>query len=138
MFIRHFPLIRNRGKRSAFLLVEDEPSDGLMLEELLLKAGHRVISEARVDRAADLLRDTAYPLAGLITAVELKTCQSGWELASLARQFRPDIPVIYLTRYSEQGWVAKGVPNSRLVEKPCDPAAVISAVKTLLKPAVHQ
>jgi DNA-binding response OmpR family regulator len=133
MLSRTLEVIRNRRRRPAILLVEDEPTERLAIEEALLRAGHRVVAEAQADDAADLLRNTDYPLAALITGVELGAGRSGWELASLARQFRPDIPVIYLTRYSEGAWPTNGVRGSRLIQKPSDPSKILSAVKALLK-----
>jgi DNA-binding response OmpR family regulator len=122
-----------RRNRSALLLVEDEPIVRLELEAALSKAGHRVIAEARADRAGEIIRDTRRPLAALITGVELDAGDCGWELANLARQFRPDIPVIYLSRFSEAAWISKGVPGSKLVHKPSDPREVGSVLTALLR-----
>ena len=69
----------------------------------------------------------------LITAVELATGQCGWVLASLARQLRPNIPVLYLTSYSEAAWAIRGVSGSKLIQKPSEPAAVVSQVDVLLR-----
>jgi DNA-binding response OmpR family regulator len=115
------------------LLVEDEPSERLQIEEALMKAGHRVVAEDEPGRAADLLRNRDYPLAALITSVELHEGKSGWELAKLARQLRPDLAVVYLTRFSADAWAVRGVHGSRLVRKPGDPREVVSTVKAMLR-----
>jgi CheY-like chemotaxis protein len=133
MFSRALQVISNRRRPPPLLLVEDEPSERFLIEEALLKAGHRVVAEARADRAADLLRNRDYPLGALITAVELHAGQSGWELAKLARQNRPAIPVIYLTRYSEGAWGVQGVRGSRLARKPSDASQIVALINGLLR-----
>jgi DNA-binding response OmpR family regulator len=132
MLSRALEALRSR-RRTAILLVEDELTDRLAIENALSRAGHRVIPEAQPDRAADLLCDGAYPLTCLITSVELGIGRSGWELASLAREVRPDIPVIYLNRYSEGAWPTRGVLGSRLVQKPVDPQAVAARAQSLME-----
>jgi DNA-binding response OmpR family regulator len=56
----------------------------------------------------------------------------GWQLATLAREINPELPVVYMTAASAAEWAAHGVPNSILLQKPFAPAQLVTAVSQLL------
>jgi DNA-binding response OmpR family regulator len=64
--------------------------------------------------------------------VKLKGATSGWDLAHMARERAPDLPVIYMTGRSADDWAKLGVPSSILLAKPFAPAQLVTAASRLL------
>lgn len=56
----------------------------------------------------------------------------GWEVAHVARELNPSIPVTYLSGDSAVEWSANGVPNSLMLQKPFAMAQLITGVTTLM------
>lgn len=61
---------------------------------------------------------------------------NGWQLATVARQGNPNLPVVYMTAASGEEWAAHGVPNSILLQKPFAPVQLVTAVSQLLNKGV--
>lgn len=119
-------------ERVTILLAEDE---GLLLmefEDALSEAGFNVIAETNAKKAIDRLRSGDPPIDGLITDVLFHGSPDGWEVARIAREITPDIPIVYITGYSSADWASKGVPKSIRLEKPFAVAQLIAALSQLL------
>jgi DNA-binding response OmpR family regulator len=118
---------------SPLLIVEDQPAIQMLLEDIFEGAGFAVRVAGNGAEALAVLEDDELKLAGLITDIRLGTGLTGWDIARQARERRPDLPVIYITGFSEESWTARGVPNSVLVPKPFTPASILTAVRGLLQ-----
>lgn len=84
--------------------------------------------------AIDLLEGDA-SLFAVVTDGRLGTGPSGWDVAHLARELTPTMPVIYITEDSANLWSAYGVPSTIVLQKPFVEAQLITAIATLLNQA---
>lgn len=84
------------------------------------------------------LEECAPELSGLITDVNLGTSITGWDVATRARELRPDLPIVYTSGYSAGDWAAQGVPHSVLVPKPYAPAQIVTAIAGLINKSASQ
>src|ERR1700757_3149658 len=117
------------------LVVEDDHLICNLIREALQDDGHEVHC-ARSDRQAyDLI--TAPPsLDGLVLDVNLGAGTTGYEVARFARQFLPDVAVIYISgEVSPASFKAVGVPNSTFLPKPFTPKEIVEAVAMRLAQA---
>ncbi len=122
--------------RPKVLIVEDEFLIRLTLLEVLMDEGYDVLeAENGPDALALLQADPAIDL--LLTDIQMPGGMDGHSLSTRARQFRPDLPVIFMTGAPEN---ADGqVPGTRnaYLAKPYSPSDMCTAVKQMLaaKPA---
>jgi len=104
-------------KEPAVLLVEDEPLLGELMTEALIDQGFEV--HAAGD-AGDALRHlvSGAEVDILFTDIDLGGGMDGAELAQLAREMRPKLPVVYRWAYDysvpgvEQDFVPQNQPRS--------------------------
>ena len=68
----------------------------------------------------------------LVTDINLLGQLSGWDVAKLAREINPEIPIIYMTGPAADQWPSHGVPGSIMLNKPFAPVQVVTAVAQLL------
>jgi DNA-binding response OmpR family regulator len=95
------------------LLVED---DLLVRETLamdLRDQGYDVIEAETGDEARGV---DAFAFDVLVTDIRMPGQITGWQLAELYRDARPDLPVLYMTGYSDEPH--RQVAGSRLLAKP--------------------
>lgn len=97
------------------LLVEDE----FLLREAtcedLRELGFDAVCAAEAAEAWELLESDP-SIAGLITDIRMPGEWDGWELARKARAARPELPVIYVSGFSEGP--RQPVSNSVFLKKP--------------------
>ena len=103
-------------KELAVLLVEDEPLLGELMTEALIDQGFDV--HAAPD-AGDALR---YLLSGaevdiLFTDIDLGGGMDGAELAQLAREMRPKLPIVYTSGRRSPDQIA-ALPGAAFLPKP--------------------
>jgi CheY-like chemotaxis protein len=83
------------AKKHHILLVDDD-GDLVEVQEILLAGrGYSVVGAKSAEKALDILK-TGQKFDLLVTDVSLPKL-NGWQLAELARGFRPDIPVVFVT-----------------------------------------
>jgi CheY-like chemotaxis protein len=114
------------------LVVEDDLLLKELLEDALAAGGFEVVFVASSETAMDLLRRGEVKCNALATDIHLREEMNGWQLAVVARQMEPTLPVVYMTAASGGEWAAQGVPNSILLQKPFAPAQLVTAVSQLL------
>ncbi len=115
------------------LVVEDEAILLMDLEQVLSEQGFQVLAASGVAEAVGLIENNSRVIRGLITDIDLRSgTRSGWDLARLARQEQPELPVIYMTGASAPEWPSQGVPDSILIHKPFVPAQILTALTQLL------
>jgi CheY-like chemotaxis protein len=112
------------------LLVEDEELISMLVADDLRDRGFAVEEVATGEEALRHLRSGA-PVDIIFTDVNLPGDIDGAELAELARQMRPDLPILYASgRYAEFG--LKGmVTRSLFVPKPYSPAEVCTLIERM-------
>lgn len=116
------------------ILVEDELSIRTMLSEALEDGGF-ALHEASDGASAMKAIDDAEELSGLLTDIRLGDGPTGWDVARHARHKFPQLAVVYMTGDSAGDWMAEGVPNSVMLQKPFAMAQVTTAIATLLNVA---
>jgi DNA-binding response OmpR family regulator len=115
----------------AVLVVDDEPLVQVMLYQALQDAGFEVILASDYEEAIASLHERAGALTGLLTDINLGASQSGWDIAVIARELMPTLPVVYVTGDSAHEWPSRGVPHSVLISKPFAAAQVVVALAGL-------
>lgn len=114
------------------LLVQDEALIAIVVQEMLTSNGIGVVLAGDAHRALYELARNLQRFDILLTDVKLGDGPDGWELARLARDIAPTLPVIYQTRNSASRWETEGVPASALLPKPYSEAQLISAIASQL------
>lgn len=117
------------------LYVEDEIFTQHAVEELLLEAGYDVRTASDGREAMDMIALAGADLDALVTDVDLGHCPDGWAISREARRASPGLPVVYMSGASAHVWDAMGVPGSAIVNKPCWPEQVVTALDSLLATA---
>jgi CheY-like chemotaxis protein len=107
-------------QQSRVLVVEDEFLLSAMLADALVRHGFEVKSVAN---AKDALRHLTCgsPCDLLLTDINLPGGIDGTTLAQLARELRPDLPVVYASGSNNKLDELEAVPGAVLVAKPYDP-----------------
>lgn len=89
------------------LLVEDETAIRVLISEVLTDAGYRVIETAEGSAAVERLR-SAETIDVLVTDVGLTGGLNGRQVADAGRQYRPMLPVLFVTGYAATAAVGAG------------------------------
>jgi DNA-binding response OmpR family regulator len=114
------------------LVVEDDQLIQAMIEEALSDGGFESAITASGSEAIDLLKSEISQYRAVLTDINLQGSVAGWEVARVAREVDPTIPVVYMTGTHGEEWASKGVPKSVLLLKPFAPAQLVTAVSALL------
>ena len=90
-----------RARGETVLVIEDDPDVRAMTEAILKNLGYRVLSGEHARAGLDILR--AEPeIDMMLSDVTLPGGMSGPELADQARDFRPDIKVLFMSGHAQQ------------------------------------
>jgi len=122
-----------RGKR--ILVVDDEPLVRMVAERFLRREGYEVISVQDGDEALAMLRG-AEPWIDLAIVDLTMPGTSGAEVVIAARDFRPTLPILISSGYSEaaiedRSWA---IEVQGFLQKPYQRAALLATVARLLTP----
>ena len=117
---------------AVLLIVEDDPMQAVVLEDLLNDGGYTVVVANDGNAAIRILESDENKIRGMISDVQLGNGPNGWDVAQRARELNPLLPVVYVSGDSAGDWASKGVPNSVMISKPFAPAQVLTAISTLL------
>ncbi|WP_414476203.1 response regulator [Microvirga sp. M2] len=107
------------------LVVEDDPFVREMAVSGLEDDGFEVIAAADGGQALSLL-DTEIAIDALLTDIRMPEAD-GWEVAKAFRRRFPDLPVIYVTGYSER---LDPVTGGVVLPKPYKLSQAISILRT--------
>lgn len=122
----------SEAQAAIVLAVDDEVLVLELIQSALEDGGFQVVTAISVEEAVDILRQKgASALAGLVTDVNLGRGKSGWDLATVARELNPSIPVVYVTGDSAHEWASRGVPHSVVVTKPFASAQIVVALASM-------
>ena len=107
-----------RGSGETVLLVEDDPSVRLLIAEVLRELGYASLEAVDSEIALGILKSDAR-VDLMITDIGLPGI-SGRQLANIAREYRPNLKVIFVTGYIEHAAdrVAPLPPGMEVLTKP--------------------
>lgn len=121
-----------QGELVVVLVVEDDSLIQDMIGDALSEGGFKVDIVGTGEEAVELLQRDKDTYRALLTDINLSGQLNGWDVAKLAREISPEIPVIYTTGAAADQWPSHGVPHSMLLHKPFAPVQVVTAVAQLL------
>lgn len=126
-----------QGAGQHILVVEDDPQVRTLVTELLAELGYTVTPVDCADAALPKLT-AGGPLDLLITDVGLPGL-NGRQLAEIARQSRPQLPVLFMTGYAESALTHAEFLEAgmSLLAKPFSLAAVSAAVGAIVPRPGH-
>lgn len=104
----------------------------LDFEEVLKEAGFVVLAVTSGKKAVEYLKAAESSIAGIVTDIRFAESPSGWDVARIAREIDPEMPVVYISGDSAPDWVSQGVPKSIMIEKPFVISQLIVAISQLL------
>ncbi len=121
-----------RWKPSRYCLAEDGALLLIDFEQGLLEAGFRVVATTSGRQALELLNAAESIFQGVVTDIRFREPPDGWDVARVAREIDPEIPVVYVSGHGTPDWASKGVPNSIMLEKPFAMAQLVAAMSQML------
>jgi hypothetical protein len=121
------------GGHETLLVVEDDSQVRRVLADTLSREGYHVIVAQHGLDALRLAEEHANRFDMLVTDVVMPK-MGGPELADRLRSSRADLPVLFLTGYSEHAVVQHGVPQAgaSLLEKPFSRQRLLERVRSIL------
>jgi PAS domain S-box-containing protein len=121
------------SKTATVLVVEDEPAVLAMLSEVFGEAGYQVLTGSNGVDAQDHLKADS-PIDLLITDIGLPG-MNGRQVAEIARNIFPRLPVLFMTGYAELAAVTDGFlePGMELIAKPFGIKDILTRVQQLLE-----
>jgi two-component system cell cycle sensor histidine kinase/response regulator CckA len=116
------------------VVVEDEPSLRSLIERLLGDMGYEVVCFGSADDAMVALESGRVSAELLLTDVVLPGAMQGNDLVRRVHEFRPDLPVLYMSGYTRNAIVHAGRLDEgvNFIEKPFTPDALARMVRTVL------
>jgi PAS domain S-box-containing protein len=123
----------SRPRRTAtILLVEDQAAIRMLAEDVLIDAGHEVLSAPNGRAALQTAEAHRGEIDLLITDVVMPEL-SGPELAEQLSRLRPDLLVLYISGYTDHALLHRGAieQGTAFLQKPFLPAALLEKVDSL-------
>lgn len=99
--------IEELGAGETVLVIDDEPTVRMLIVEVLQEAGYTAI-EAEDGPSGLKILQTDARIDLLITDVGLPGGMNGRQVADAAREFRPDLKVLFVTGFAENAAVGNG------------------------------
>lgn len=124
--------------RPTVLVAEDDATVRRLLSELLARAGYAVLTAPDGETALEVLRRHPTPVHLLLSEVVVPS-RDGTTLVQRARQERPGLPALLLSRYPD-GAASAGAelpPDVHLLPKPIQPETLLAKVHELLHTPVR-
>ncbi|MEX0907395.1 MAG: PAS domain S-box protein [Gemmatimonadota bacterium] len=120
------------GRGEAVLIVEDEDAVRGLVERLLRRGGFTTHVADGVETGTRIL-ESATPLDLLLTDIAMPR-GGGRELAQRAARLRPALPILFMSGYTEDEIVRRGLASGpdRLIQKPFAPGELMARVRTVL------
>lgn len=125
------PLPRNR----TVLVVEDEQAVRRTACKTLERAGYRILQAAAPEEALRIFQQNADDIDLFLTDVVMPQ-MSGSELAERIRRIRPEIPILFMSGYTDEAVIRHGelAPNADFLQKPFSPAVLSRTIERMLAP----
>ncbi|MBU2349914.1 MAG: PAS domain S-box protein [Alphaproteobacteria bacterium] len=121
------------GHGETILVIDDEPTVRMLVAEVLIEAGYRVLEAADGPSGLDLLRSDAR-IDLLVSDVGLPGGMNGRQVADAARVARPGLRVLFMTGYAENAAVGNGLldPGMEVLTKPFVMADLANKVREMI------
>ncbi len=115
------------------LVVDDEAAIRDVAHRVLTRAGYRVVTAADGHEALGLLQDQGMAADLVLTDVVMPG-MTGAAFADQAHATHPDLPILFMSGYEEQGAAGEGWPGpaAQVIGKPFTRAALLARVTQLL------
>ena len=115
------------------LVVDDEAAIRDVAHRVLTRAGYRVVTAADGHEALGLLQDQGMAADLVLTDVVMPG-MTGAAFADQAHAMHPDLPILFMSGYEEQGAAGEGWPGpgAQVIGKPFTRAALLARVTQLL------
>ena len=126
--------VERDGRKATILLVEDQAAVRLFAEEVLVEAGHKVLSAGNGMSALEVAARHKSDIDLLITDVVMPE-MNGPELAARLTNLHPDLNVLYVSGYTGSALMDRGlIPDDFiLLKKPFLPESLVDKVDELLR-----
>jgi len=112
------------------LVVEDEVLISNLVADVLSASGFLVYEVTTADEALEYI-DSGAAIDVLFTDIHLPGGMNGAELATRARQMRPEMPIVYASGSYKLSEIAPLVPRSLFMAKPYNPNDVCALLTRL-------
>jgi len=115
------------------LLVEDEDTIRDLVRDTLARRGYTVLEAATPSAAVRLFREHASQVHLLVSDVLMPEMR-GPQLVSTVRQVRPDLPVLYMSGYSDSTFLDPAIlRDAFFIQKPFRPEELANKVAEVLE-----
>jgi PAS domain S-box-containing protein len=130
------PVVAAGGAGRTVLIVEDESAVLLAAARILTGHGYKVLMRADPADALQVLGDVQKEIDVLLTDIVMPGI-SGIELGRRATELRPELPVLYMTGYSQEVISHRGAlpADSNFLQKPFTRRDLLDAIAKTLDPA---
>jgi PAS domain S-box-containing protein len=122
-------LMTSSGRQGTILVCDDDDDVRRLIGEVLAIGSFRVLAARSVPEALELARG-ASRIDLVITDVVMPG-ESGPELVQALRVKLPQVPVLYVSGYADEGLLG-AIAGEELLPKPFRPAALLTRVRRLL------
>ncbi len=121
----------NRGRGEMVLVVEDEPAVRQLTARILRRNGYSVLEAASGMEALTLAADHQFDM--LLTDLVMPQ-MSGSELAQRIQGMYPEIPILFMSGYSQDVLGPRGAldEDAPLIQKPFAAADLLKAMRARL------
>ena len=120
----------NIGHPATILLVDDDEALRRLVRGILMQQGFHVIEASDGAEALEVASAYAEPVDLLLADVIMPKV-NGLVLARRLLQERPGIGVLYMSGYVEKSILLAKHPESKVLQKPFTPDALITAVRQM-------
>lgn len=119
-------------KKDKILLVEDDSTLSLIVEDALIREGFDVVCASNGEKGLELFRETN---PEIIVADVMMPKMDGFEMVRLIRQVAPAVPVLFLTARTALDDVVKGfeIGANDYIRKPFQILELLVRIRALLK-----
>jgi signal transduction histidine kinase len=117
--------------RETILVVEDEARVRKFICDVLGARGYKVLEAARGEEAIRLAAAHSGPIDLILVDVVMPG-MSGPEVVRAIHAARPNVPVLYVSGYTEETIVHHGIPGSQFLAKPFLPRTLSRKVREVL------
>ncbi len=127
------PAPASESNDATILLAEDDAPVRELVRTMLSKKGHTVLCAANGEEALEMASTHAGTIDLLLTDVVLPGL-NGREVAERLRAARPDLKVLYMSGYTDDAILRRGIlaQRSSLIQKPFSAADLTNRVSELL------
>ena len=131
------PTVASRPRKATILFVEDDPTLRKLISGILGREGHEVLAAANGAEAIALSEQHGGRVDLLITDVVMPG-MNGREVVERLRASRPDTAVLYMSGYTDDAVILRGVSDLRntLLQKPFTSAELVRKVDEALDRSV--